>query len=592
MSSPPLLEIPGDYDDVPFNLKPSVASWLILPVANADVDVTDELGLSKGSWTPVAVKDEVKRIDTLEAHFQVLRRSSSMSPKGKDVGGDLDDCREASVGTLLSGTRTLRAGPYRQGGPYKFRPSVGTWLNRSPARPPAAPQAKKGSALAAAALPQAAFDWQADFSDFAPAAVGTVTTPATTTKATASPATELRGRSTSTANTPIGLFKLAPPPPTGGAVAVGSVSRLPEPEVVAIEVDEIKMMAEAQRATGKIEDKLGPAGPLDDSDDELLARAEEKPTGLVTAGSPPKVASPARPAAARTPQSRRDDLDSDSEAEEKPDGSRPAGTPAAAASPSKAAAASSTPTPKDGEEGSSWVPTFLSPFQSGAQVAEAPAGVAAGASSSSSSSTAAPAPEATIGRRPQETPGQRPAEPRQAKTNALPEEPELQRRLQQQQQQPGRPASQASQGRPSAATPLDLTSYQLHRKIPGTVSFRVNVAPPYPGVQFRKTKSLSDRYNKYAQTGEIVAGTVEDNGKWLKMGKDLYLPIMLNEVVLLQEVKKEDKMSSMADNNGLGWWWAWCSGCRGDGREGNVDIDVGPEVAGNAPIGMSIDTRQ
>lgn len=51
----------------------------------------------------------------------------------------------------------------------------------------------------------------------------------------------------------------------------------------------------------------------------------------------------------------------------------------------------------------------------------------------------------------------------------------------------------------------------------GERRFRVQVPRPYPGVQYRRSKRLDDRYSRYAEHGTIVAGVVEDNGEWLRI---------------------------------------------------------------------------
>lgn len=66
--------------------------------------------------------------------------------------------------------------------------------------------------------------------------------------------------------------------------------------------------------------------------------------------------------------------------------------------------------------------------------------------------------------------------------------------------------------------------------------FRVQVPHPHPGVQFRRSKRLDDRYAKYAKKGVLVRGTLEDDGDWLKLNENVYLPMRINGLQVLEGV--------------------------------------------------------
>lgn len=66
--------------------------------------------------------------------------------------------------------------------------------------------------------------------------------------------------------------------------------------------------------------------------------------------------------------------------------------------------------------------------------------------------------------------------------------------------------------------------------------FRVHVPKPYPGVQYRKSKSLNDRYMRFAANGDTVEGTVEDEGEWLKISANVFIPMRVGSVQILEPV--------------------------------------------------------
>eukprot|EP00928_Gymnodinium_smaydae_P011964 TRINITY_DN14376_c0_g1_i4.p1 TRINITY_DN14376_c0_g1~~TRINITY_DN14376_c0_g1_i4.p1 ORF type:complete len:532 (-),score=94.58 TRINITY_DN14376_c0_g1_i4:263-1795(-) len=73
-----------------------------------------------------------------------------------------------------------------------------------------------------------------------------------------------------------------------------------------------------------------------------------------------------------------------------------------------------------------------------------------------------------------------------------------------------------------------------HRSRAAKGRFRVQVPRPYPGVQFRKTKCLEDRHQRYARQGAIVSGILEDDGEWLRITDTDFLPTRVGAIHILE----------------------------------------------------------
>uniref|UniRef100_A0A7S2NUG5 Uncharacterized protein n=1 Tax=Zooxanthella nutricula TaxID=1333877 RepID=A0A7S2NUG5_9DINO len=71
-------------------------------------------------------------------------------------------------------------------------------------------------------------------------------------------------------------------------------------------------------------------------------------------------------------------------------------------------------------------------------------------------------------------------------------------------------------------------------------TFKVTVPRPYPGVQYRKSRNLNDRWPRYAQNDAIVRGLVEEGGEWLKLDSNIFLPMRVGTVSILQPYVPED----------------------------------------------------
>lgn len=101
----------------------------------------------------------------------------------------------------------------------------------------------------------------------------------------------------------------------------------------------------------------------------------------------------------------------------------------------------------------------------------------------------------------------------------------------------------------------------------GKLKFRVQVPQSYPGVQFRRSKDLTNRYPKYAKNGTVVKGHVEDDGAWLRLNDKVFLPMRVGGVQILEAIQPE----ADGGQNKKSWWYA-CS-------HGNLEEEE--EVLGN-----------
>mmetsp|Transcript_61008 Transcript_61008/g.117539 ORF Transcript_61008/g.117539 Transcript_61008/m.117539 type:complete len:235 (-) Transcript_61008:111-815(-) len=105
--------------------------------------------------------------------------------------------------------------------------------------------------------------------------------------------------------------------------------------------------------------------------------------------------------------------------------------------------------------------------------------------------------------------------------------------------------------------------------------FRVQVPRQYPGVQFRKSKCLNDRYLRYAKLGTVVSGVVEDNGEWLRIKDNVFLPMKVNGMDILERLGDVAPGNAKPQNNSGGsFWFAACGqGSLGDEEEVLNDMD-------------------
>merc|ERR1719436_1901941 len=83
--------------------------------------------------------------------------------------------------------------------------------------------------------------------------------------------------------------------------------------------------------------------------------------------------------------------------------------------------------------------------------------------------------------------------------------------------------------------------------------FRMVVPKPYPGVQYRKSKDLNDRYKRFAENNSCVRGRVEDNGEWLKIGRDVFLPMRVGAVQILEPLPPKPRKPTQAEQSPSFW---------------------------------------
>jgi len=77
-------------------------------------------------------------------------------------------------------------------------------------------------------------------------------------------------------------------------------------------------------------------------------------------------------------------------------------------------------------------------------------------------------------------------------------------------------------------------SCRLHGLANRMGTFRVCVPKPYPGLQYRKSFNLQDKYPRYADNGSEVTGQVDDTGMWLRVAHDAFLPTRVGTIVIME----------------------------------------------------------
>eukprot|EP00930_Biecheleria_cincta_P071001 TRINITY_DN5855_c0_g1_i1.p1 TRINITY_DN5855_c0_g1~~TRINITY_DN5855_c0_g1_i1.p1 ORF type:complete len:533 (-),score=121.53 TRINITY_DN5855_c0_g1_i1:2-1600(-) len=78
-------------------------------------------------------------------------------------------------------------------------------------------------------------------------------------------------------------------------------------------------------------------------------------------------------------------------------------------------------------------------------------------------------------------------------------------------------------------------------------AFRVQVPKPYPGVQYRRSKNLEDRYPRYAKHGQTVAGYVEGagGGEWLRISENVFLPMQVGNIDIMRPISAEERRQAL-----------------------------------------------
>mmetsp|Transcript_33419 Transcript_33419/g.77609 ORF Transcript_33419/g.77609 Transcript_33419/m.77609 type:complete len:258 (-) Transcript_33419:226-999(-) len=108
----------------------------------------------------------------------------------------------------------------------------------------------------------------------------------------------------------------------------------------------------------------------------------------------------------------------------------------------------------------------------------------------------------------------------------------------------------------------------------GGATFRVQVPRQYPGVQYRKSKNLNDRYPRYAKLGTVVTGHVEDDGEWLRISDHVFLPMKVGGVQILEPSLNDALGSATADSGKTlkSLWFACSQGNHGEEQEVVTDL--------------------
>lgn len=78
-------------------------------------------------------------------------------------------------------------------------------------------------------------------------------------------------------------------------------------------------------------------------------------------------------------------------------------------------------------------------------------------------------------------------------------------------------------------------------------AFKVTVPKGYPGIQYRKSTNLEDRYERYAKRGTVVTGEVEDGGSWLKIGSNVFLPMRVAGLDVLEPADAGEAEAARAE---------------------------------------------
>mmetsp|Transcript_120957 Transcript_120957/g.240958 ORF Transcript_120957/g.240958 Transcript_120957/m.240958 type:complete len:357 (+) Transcript_120957:15-1085(+) len=73
----------------------------------------------------------------------------------------------------------------------------------------------------------------------------------------------------------------------------------------------------------------------------------------------------------------------------------------------------------------------------------------------------------------------------------------------------------------------------------GRSIFRINVPDGWPGVQYRRTRHLDDRYPRYAVNGTIIRGRLMEDDEWLCIGSNVFLPVRIGTIRLIEPVDDE-----------------------------------------------------
>lgn len=118
---------------------------------------------------------------------------------------------------------------------------------------------------------------------------------------------------------------------------------------------------------------------------------------------------------------------------------------------------------------------------------------------------------------------------------------------------PGAPPKSAGKSGPPAGSSFDPSAQPL---VEGACQFKVHVPKPYPGVQYRRSKCFDDRHPYYAEDGAVVSGRLEDDGQWVHINGDIYLPVIVGKDRILEPIGGPPETLAVAPldkGSHLGW---------------------------------------
>mmetsp|Transcript_50806 Transcript_50806/g.145832 ORF Transcript_50806/g.145832 Transcript_50806/m.145832 type:complete len:524 (-) Transcript_50806:316-1887(-) len=100
----------------------------------------------------------------------------------------------------------------------------------------------------------------------------------------------------------------------------------------------------------------------------------------------------------------------------------------------------------------------------------------------------------------------------------------------------------------------NLPRVPMHKPSAGAAArmYRVQVPKPYPGVQYRRSQNLEDRYPRYAKHGSIVSGVIDKDGEWLCISSKEFLPLRVGSMSILEALREGEVPTGSQETVELG----------------------------------------
>lgn len=100
----------------------------------------------------------------------------------------------------------------------------------------------------------------------------------------------------------------------------------------------------------------------------------------------------------------------------------------------------------------------------------------------------------------------------------------------------------------------NLPRVPMHKPSAGAAArtYRVQVPKPYPGVQYRRSQNLDDRYPRYAKHGSIVSGVIDKDGEWLCISNKEFLPLRVGSISILEALREGEVPAGSQETVELG----------------------------------------